>query len=382
LTHCTMAGFFGSRGGRTNAVCWSCGVDFPGVLVSADGVFLEQNGDEGGGGNGDKRSGDAGEGGSEEEGDEYGEAHQVDAGAHDARDEDGVFEVDIDGVEDEDAGHLGPGVDGGDDGHEQDGDDAPGDGDDVEKAHEKAEEEKVADVQDAEDDGAGDSQDKHEEALTEEPLADLLFGYFEGAVKADALFATKEREEELVGVFAFEHEVDAEEDGGEDVEDVGEPFGEGGNEIGGGRGDAAFGALGDGVDAEFVGERKLFDLRDDAGDALGQVGGEAAEVAEDGRQSSGEEGRQEEAGDDDEDDDGDAAGGMVATDSGLPDALDDGHEDDGEEGADVEDLDLFGEGPREGEHEKNGDGEEDVAVDFDTGSLLVWGEFVWWEWGG
>ena len=54
-----------------------------------------------------------------EKGDEDGEAHEVDAVAHDAGDEDGVFEVGVDEVEDEDAGHLGPGVECGDDGGEE-----------------------------------------------------------------------------------------------------------------------------------------------------------------------------------------------------------------------------------------------------------------------
>src|SRR3982074_2730461 len=76
------------------------------ISVFLDGVLLEQDGDEGGGGDGDEGSDDAGEGGSEEEGDEDGEAHEVDAGTHDARDENGVFDVDVDEVEDEDAGHL------------------------------------------------------------------------------------------------------------------------------------------------------------------------------------------------------------------------------------------------------------------------------------
>ncbi len=65
-------------------------------VVFLDGVFLEQDGDEGGGGDGDEGSDDAGEGGAEEQGDEDGEAHEVDAGAHDARGEDGVFDVDVD----------------------------------------------------------------------------------------------------------------------------------------------------------------------------------------------------------------------------------------------------------------------------------------------
>jgi hypothetical protein len=65
---------------------------------------------------------------------------------------------------------------------------------------------------------------------------------------------------------------------------------------------------------------------------------------------------------------------MVATDVELGDAGDGGHEDDSEERADVEDQDLFLEGPGEGEQEKNSDRKEDVAADFSAGALLVRGE--------
>jgi hypothetical protein len=58
----------------------------------------------------------------------------------------------------------------------------------------------------------------------------------------------------------------------------------------------------------------------------------------------------------------------------LGDARDGGHENDSEEGADVEDEELFLECPGESEEEKNGDGEEDVAADFGAGSLLVGSE--------
>ena len=85
----------------------------------------------------------------------------------------GVLDVDVDEVEDEDAGHLGPGIECGDAGDEDHGDDASGDGNDVEQAHEDAEKEEVADVEEAEDDGAGDAEDEHEQALAEEPFADL-----------------------------------------------------------------------------------------------------------------------------------------------------------------------------------------------------------------
>jgi hypothetical protein len=261
----------------------------PTRLIFVDSVLLEQDGDEGGGGDGDESSDDAGQGGSQEQGDEDGEAHEIDAGAHDPRDEDGVFDVDVDEIEDEDAGHLGPGVDCGDDGDQRDGDDPAGDGDDVEQSHEEAEEKEVADVEDAEDDDARDPEDEHEGALAYEPLAHLALGSFEGGVEAAALVCREEGEEETVGVFAFEHEVDAKEDGGDDVEEVGEPERHGGEEIAGGGVEGADGALGEGLDAESVGEGDFFEFGGDIGDALREFVGELAEVAQDGGEASGKE---------------------------------------------------------------------------------------------
>jgi hypothetical protein len=188
--------------------------------VFLDHVLLEQDGDQGCGGDRDKGSHDAGEGGSKEERDQDGKAHEIDAGAHDARDEDGVFDVDVDQIEDENPGHLGPGVERGDECGEDDGDDAAGDGDDVEQAHEKAEEDEVTDVEETEDDDACDAEDEHEGALADEPFADLALGALERAVEAVALSGGEKRQEEIVGVFAFEHEVDTEEGGGDDVEEV------------------------------------------------------------------------------------------------------------------------------------------------------------------
>ena len=92
----------------------------------------------------------------------------------------------------------------------------------------------------------------------------------------------EEGEEEAIGVLALEHEVDAEEGGGEDVEEVGEPEGDVGEEIGGGGVECSDGALGDGVDAEPVGEGDSFDFGGDLGDALGELVGEVAEVVRTG----------------------------------------------------------------------------------------------------
>ena len=77
-------------------------------LRALDCVFLEEDYDEGGGGDRDHGSYNAGEGCADEEGDENGEAHEVDAAAHDAGREDGALEVGVEGVEGEDGSHLGP----------------------------------------------------------------------------------------------------------------------------------------------------------------------------------------------------------------------------------------------------------------------------------
>ena len=73
---------------------------------------------------------------------------------------------------------------------------------------------------------------------------------------------------------------------------------------------------------------------------------------------------------DDENDDGDGAAGLVAAEEvDCGDAVDDGHQDDGEEGADVEDFELFGELPGEEQGYEHAEGKEDVAVD--ANALLV-----------
>jgi hypothetical protein len=345
-----------------------------GRSILLDGVLLEKNSDEGGGGDGDESADDTGEGGSEKKGDENGKAHEIDAGAHDARDEDGVFDVDVDEIEDEDAGHLGPGVERRDDGDERDGDDAAGDGNDVEQAHEEAKKKEVADVEEAEDDDARDTEDEHERALAEEPFAHLSLGSFEGLVETAALIGGEEGEEEAVGVFAFEHEVDAEEDGGEDVEEVREPERHRGEEIAGSGIEGTDGALGNGVNAEPVGERNFSEFGGDVGNALRKLVGEAAEVAQDRRQAGGEEEREDARDADDQEDDCYRARRMVSADLQLADAVDEGNENDSEESADVEDQELFLECPGKGEEEKDGDGKEDVAPDFGAGSLFVGSE--------
>ena len=243
-------------------------------------------------------------------------------------------------------------------------------------------------MENGEDDGAGDSEDEHEESLAEEPLADLLVGLLEGGVEAVAVGGGEEREEEMVGVLAFEHEVEAEEDGGEDVEEVREPVGQGGDEIAGGGGEASLGSVGDAVDAHPVGDGKFFDPVDDVGDAVGELGGELGEVAEDRWKADGEEDGEDENDGGDEQEDGGGAGGSVAANLKLGDAVDDGHQDGSEERADVDDQQLLLEGPGEGEDEEDSKAEEDMAAD-DAARLLLDGsqmgregdqvELLYWE---
>ena len=344
------------------------------LLVAAHGILLQQDRNQGRGRNRDERSNDPCQGCAEEQGDKDSKPHQVYARAHDARDQEGVLDVDIDCIEDQHAGHLAPGVDGRDDGDQHDRHDAAGDGNQVEQTHKKAQQNEVADVENAKDDSAGDSQDEHQEALAEQPLAHLVIGCLESLVETAALIAAKEGEKELIGVFAFEHKVDAEKYCRQNVEDVGEPVGQRGKEIGSGRGQAIFRALCDGVDAELGGEGKLLNSGDNPGHALRQVGGEVLEIAEDRRKSAGEERSKKEADDDNEDEDRDNAGGVIAAEPRLPDAIDDRHQHDGEQCADVEDLDLLGEIPREREQEKDGNGEEDVAVNLGARPLLRRGD--------
>jgi hypothetical protein len=61
----------------------------------------------------------------------------------------------------------------------------------------------------------------------------------------------------------------------------------------------------------------------------------------------------------------------------LPDASDRGHENDSKERADVEDQQLFLEGPGECEQEDDGEDEEDVAMGFVARSFFVRGEVFW-----
>ena len=188
-------------------------------------VLIEEDADEGRCRNGNERPYDACQCCPTKQGDEDSESREVDAGPHDARSKVGVLDIHVNEVEDEDTTHFRPGVEGCYAEDEDHRDDASSDGNDVEHAHQDAKQKEVTDVEDAEDDGARYAEDQHEEALPEEPFADLQFCLLEGLVEARALLIGKQGEEEAVGVFAFEHEVDAEEGGREDVEEVRKPRG-------------------------------------------------------------------------------------------------------------------------------------------------------------
>ena len=243
-----------------------------------------------------------------------------------------------------------------------DGDDAAGDGDDVEEAHEDAEQDEVTDVQDAEDDQEGHAHCEHQQALSEEPFAHFDFGLAQGEIESAALGEGEEGEEEVVSLAAFEHEVDAEKDGGDDVEDVGEPGGQGVEEESADVTGEVFGFGGEGVEAELVGHGEMLDAGDDRGDALGQVGEEGAQVARDGGQADPEEQGEEERRAEEEDDDGDGAGGLPAADAEVGDLADDGREDDREEGGDVDDFEFFEDFVAETEEQDESKCQEDGAA--------------------
>jgi hypothetical protein len=354
---CAGGGVFGCSSGGSFGGCVGGG----GILL--DDVFVHDDGDESGGGDGDESSDDAGEGGTCEQGDDDGEAEEIDSTAHDAGGEEAVFYLEVDDVEDEDAGHFAPGVGGGDACCEHDGDEAAGDGDDVEQAHQDAEEHEIFHVQEAEGDGAADAKDEHEGELANEPAAHAAFGDDEGLGEAVAGFGGDEGEEVVVDGIALEHEVDAEDEGGDEVEDAAEPEGSAGEDVLRGGGEGGFALLGDGVEAEFVRHGKVLELGNEAGDAGGEVGGKVFDIARNrGKADPEEEGEEGEDGEDDGND-GDGAGGRVVADPEPFDLLHDGGEDDGEESADVDQLEYGAKTPGEGEREGDREGKEDVAAD-------------------
>ena len=145
-------------------------------------------------------------------------------------------------------------------------------------------------------------------ALAEEPLAHADLGAVKGDGEAEAVFHGEKRHEPAVGVLAFEHEVDAEDEGGEQIEDAGPSSGgRRRRDIRRWRRAASSAFCGDGVDAELVGVGEVLEAGDDGGDAGGQVGGELVEIADDGRQAEGEEEGDGEEGEAEQKRDGEAA---------------------------------------------------------------------------
>ena len=132
--------------------------------------------------------------------------------------------------------------------------------------------------------------------------------------------------------------------------------------------------MGQGVDADFIGHGKTFQLGHDDGDALGQFSAELTEIAQNRGEAESEEKRESEDDSGDKKNDGYGAGGRVSANGGAGDTSDDRHENDGEEGADVDHLKLAAELPSEGEKQQDGKGEEDVAADTVAGRLFLWCE--------
>ena len=238
----------------------------------------------------------------------------------------------------------------------------------------------VADVEDREDDGAADAEDEHEQALAEEPFAHLGVGALEGGVEADAGSFGEERKKEVIGLAAFEHEVDAEKDGGEDVEEVAEPVGERGEEVGGRGGEGSLRLAGGRGKIDLLGEGEALEFRDQKREVRGEVGDELPEIADDGGKGDGEEEDERSDADSKQEDDGDDAGGAAAADLCVLNAQDERHKHDCKERADVDDLELFEQVPGEIQGEDHAEEEGDMAAGdvaarlgvFDENGLIGW----------
>jgi len=218
-------------------------------------------------------------------------------------------------------------------------------------------------MQDAEDDGATDAEGEHEGELADEPAAHAGFGDDEGFGETVARTVGDEGEEVVVDSVAFEHEVDAEDKGGDEVEEVAEPEGSACEDVLRGGCEGCLALCGERVDAEFVCHGQVFELGNEAWDARGKVGSKVLNVFCYGRKTYIEEdGKSSEDGED-EGHDCDRARGRVFADADPHDALHDGAEDDGEEGADIDDFEDLAEAPGEREAESKREGKEDVAAD-------------------
>ncbi len=90
---------------------------------------------------------------------------------------------------------------------------------------------------------------------------------------------------EAIGGVSFEHEVDAEKQSRENIEQMGEPVGKRRHEITGRRCQRAFRTPGDVIDSQTVGDRELVDARHHLRNAGRKVSRELVEVVKDRRKA-------------------------------------------------------------------------------------------------
>src|SRR5580658_5903060 len=152
-----------------------------------------------------------------------------------------------------------------------------------------------------------DAKDEHEASLTDEPFAHAAFCGDQRTREAVAVLERDEGEEVKVGEFAFEHEVDAEDAGGDDVHHARHPLGGGGEEKGSCGGDEVLNLFTDGIDAEPLGEGKVPELLAYYWQSAGQVRAEVLDVVQHGRHRDDEEEAEHKKDGDHEAQDGDGA---------------------------------------------------------------------------
>src|ERR1700750_2171496 len=140
-------------------------------LITLDGVFVQNDGNEHGGGDRDHGPHDAVDGGADDQGNDDGESRQTDRALHDLGGEVGVLHLRVDAVSDDNVEDAHPGVHRSSDDDQRHRDQGADDRDDVGDAHDDAERVGVANVQQGEDDGGVDAQDEHQRGLAEQPAA-------------------------------------------------------------------------------------------------------------------------------------------------------------------------------------------------------------------
>src|SRR5277367_2407815 len=245
------------------------------------GIFAEQHRDQHSRGDGDHRADNPGQRSPKQQRDDDGETGEVDAVAHDAGREVGGLDLGVYGVKDEYAGYASPGIDGSNHDHQRHGDDRAGDGDEVEEAHEHAERVGVSNVQEKEDDHAAEAEDQHERSLAKKPLAHADFGAGESSVETLALIHGKEGKQPVVSGVALKHEVNGEDNAGDDVKEHGGPGFDGKEDI---AGEVGGEVLQPGVERGYVdvfGERQILDARQHLRSANGQFIYKLAHVTND-----------------------------------------------------------------------------------------------------